>query len=99
MNIELTSKFKNYVKEKNINNISIKYGKSCGSWSGSFRVPLVLKEKPDDTINYNKFVINSINIYVHKSVKVIDDNTLTLTITGFFIFKNITVKGMDLALF
>lgn len=31
MNIELTSKFKNYVKEKNINNISIKYGKSCGS--------------------------------------------------------------------
>jgi hypothetical protein len=95
MEVKLSNKFKKFAKEKNIVAVTIKYGKSCSSWSGSFKVPEVLKEKPKDLRNYKYHSVDGIEIYVHKTVKATKENCLELKIVGFLMLKEIDVKGMD----
>lgn len=98
MKIVLSDKFKEHVEGKNIQNITIKYGKSCSSWGGSFRVPEVLKKKPEATDEYNKHTIDGVDVYVHKGVKTTKKNQLTLRVRGFLFLKEIYVEGLDLVL-
>ena len=98
MNIVLSDKFKDHVESKDIKNITIKYGKSCSSWGGSFRVPEVLKKKPESIDEYNKYTINGINFFVHKGIKTTKENQLTLRVRGFLFLKEIYVEGLDLVL-
>lgn len=98
MEIVLSDKFKEHVESKNIQNITIKYGKSCSSWSGSFRVPEVLKKKPEAIDEYNKHTIDGVDVYVHKGVKTTKENQLTLRVRGFLFLKEIYVEGLDLVL-
>jgi len=99
MKISLTDKFKDHVQSKSIQNITIKYGKSCSSWGGSFRVPAVLKKKPEDIDNYNKHTIDGIDLYVHKGIKTTKKNELVLRVRGFLFLKEIYVEGLDLVLY
>ena len=96
MEIILTKKFRKYAKEKNITTIAVKYGQSCTTWAGSFKVPSVLKEKPKDVFKYRYNLIDGIEVYVHKSVKTTEKNILELNVIGFLILKEVEVKGMDL---
>ena len=97
MDIKLTEKFKEYVKDKNIDVVGIKYGKSCSSWAGTFRVPEVLKEKPNDLENYDSYTIDGIKVYVHKSIET-TEGKIIFKVTGFWIFKEIEVEGLDFTL-
>jgi len=95
MKIILTKKFKKYAEDKNLTAIAIKYGKSCSSWTGSFKVPSVLKEKPKDISKYKYNLVDGIEVYVHKAVKTTKKNLLELDVIGFLMLKEIEVKGMD----
>ena len=95
MEIKLSNKFKKFAKEKNIVAIAIKYGKSCSSWAGSFKVPLVLREKPKDVRNYKYHLVDEIEVYVHKTVKTTKEKRLELNVVGFLMLKEIDIKGMD----
>lgn len=97
MDIKLTNKFKEYVKDKDINVVGIKYGKSCSSWAGTFRVPEVLKEEPSDLENFKSYNIDGIKVYVHNSIKT-TDGEIKFKVTGFWKFKEIEVKGLDFTL-
>jgi len=98
MKIILSDKFKDHADSKGIENITIKYGKSCSSWGGSFRVPEVLKKKPEDINNYNKHTIDGVDVYVHKGIKTTKNNELKLRVRGFLFLKEIYVDGLDLVL-
>ena len=96
--VRLSDKFKAHAESKEIKTITIKYGKSCSSWGGSFRVPAVLKKKPEDISNYNHQTIDGIDVYVHKGVKTTKDDELVLRVRGFLFLKEIYVDGLDLVL-
>ena len=96
MEIILSDKFKNHAKDKDIQTVTIKYGKSCSSWGGSFRVPEVLKKKPQEIEQYDKHTIDGVDIYVHKGIKTTKKNQLTLRVRGFLFLKELYVEGLDL---
>ena len=98
MKIILSDKFKEHAQSKNIQNLTIKYGKSCSSWAGSFKVQEVLKKKPEAIDEYNKHTINGVDVYVHKGVQTTKKNQLTLRVRGFLFLKEIYVEGLDLVL-
>lgn len=98
MKIILSDKFKEHAQSKNIENLTIKYGKSCSSWAGSFKVPEVLKKKPEAIDEYNKHTIDGVDLYVHKGVKTTQKNELVIRVRGFLFLKEIYVEGLDLVL-
>lgn len=98
MKIILSDKFKEHAQSKNIQNLTIKYGKSCSSWAGSFKVPEVLKKKPEAIDEYNKHTIDGVDLYVHKGVKTTQKNELVIRVRGFLFLKEIYVEGLDLVL-
>lgn len=98
MEIILSDKFKEHAQSKNIQNLTVKYGKSCSSWAGSFKVPEVLKKKPEAIDEYNKHTIDGVDVYVHKGVKTTQKNELIIRVRGFLFLKEIYVEGLDLVL-
>ena len=95
MEIRITDKFKKFAEKKNIDTIAIKYGQNCTSWAGTVRVPVVLKDKPYDVSNYKYNLVDGVTIYVHKSIKIMRNNHLELTVIGFLNIKEISVRGIE----
>lgn len=98
MNIILSDKFKDHAKSKNIQSLMIKYGKSCSSWAGSFKVPEVLKKKPEAMDEYDKYTTDGVDVYVHKGIKTTQKNQIVIRVRGFLFLKEIYVEGLDLVL-
>jgi len=98
MEVKLSNKFKKFANERNIETITVKYGKSCSSWAGSFKVPEVLERKPKDVSNYRYHTVDGFDIYVHKAIKTTKENCLELDVVGFLVFKEVNVKGIDITI-
>ncbi|WP_432406247.1 hypothetical protein [Wukongibacter sp. M2B1] len=53
-------------------------------------------EKPDNETDYIKIQYEDIDVFLNKTMKVKND-LVTITLSGFFIFKNLEVSGVDIA--
>lgn len=94
MKVKFSDKFSQYVKDQNIENLTLVRGNSCGGWAGPTYVPEVRKQapKPYDIDNFKKFTVEGVNVYVHNRVES-SNGTLEFALRGFWFLKDIHVKG------
>lgn len=59
-------------------------------------IPYVTMDYPKKMDRYNEFESDGIKVFIQKGVK-IKNNSITITLSGFFIFKSLEVHGLDWA--
>ena len=94
MNIIISEKAKSFLKQKNINCLTLNMVRGSICW-GSISLPNVEYLEPAALNEYNHYLVDNINVYIYKFVKA-EVGELKFVFKNFLILKYVDVKGIKL---
>lgn len=93
VNLQIDSDAKKYIKDKNIDEITVKLERYGGGWAGFTYKPAVVVGKPADTTNYTIHQEDGIKVYISPFIEA--KNGLKIYLGGLSLFKSLKVKPIS----
>ncbi len=94
MNIEIKHGVKEYLNQKNVQDIYVEMDNRGGCCSGPIFVPVVKLGKPDYTNMYEPFVKDEITFYVPKKRSNEETENITIKLRNILGYKSLIVNGI-----
>lgn len=94
MNIEFNQAVKEYLNQKNVQDIYIEMDNRGGCCSGPVFVPVVKLGKPDDIDIYETFVKDEITVYIPKKMDNEENQNVTIKLRNILGHKSLIVHGV-----
>jgi len=94
INIEIKNNVKEYLNQKNIQDIHIEMENRGGCCSGPVYIPVVKLGKPDFGNTYDLYMQDKIAFYLPKNVKKEEVKKITIKLKNFLGRKSLSVNGL-----
>lgn len=94
INIEIKKGVKEYLYQRNLNEIYIEMDNRGGCCSGPVFIPIVKLGKPDSSEIYDHFVKDEITVYLPKTINNEETNNITIKLRNILGCKSLIVNGI-----
>lgn len=92
MNITISEQTKAYLKKKNLSCLTLSLVSGGGGCCGVVAMPSVRYEAPSDLNQYMHYLVDDINVYIHK-LAIEEDSQLKFILRKYFSHEYVDVEG------